>query len=140
MINPTIGRVVWYRPGAHETNLASDQPLAAIITYVHSDDKINLVVFGKGGDCHRRASVPLWNGEGDAPTIVHAEWMPYQKGQAEKTEEAEAKSKAADGDVTKWSLSGETPNSHYESISREVEALPSAPVDPDPYASDVSHD
>jgi hypothetical protein len=77
MITPRVGDIVWFRSGANETNLASEEPLAAIVTYVHHDAMINLVVFGKGGDCHQRASATLWHGEGDVPArISYAEWMP----------------------------------------------------------------
>lgn len=32
MIEPSVGRIVWFRPGVHELQLASDQPLPAIVT------------------------------------------------------------------------------------------------------------
>jgi hypothetical protein len=77
MMNPRVGDIVWFRPAAHETNLASDMPLAAIVTHVHHNALVNLIVFGKGGDSHQRASAMLWNGEGDVPErISYAEWMP----------------------------------------------------------------
>lgn len=126
MISPTVGRVVWFHAGAHATNLQSDQPLAAMITYVHSDELINLVVFGKGGDCHQRASVPLWQGESDAPAehLTYAEWMPYQKGQAAKLEEAEAK----------VSDSAPVPSLPPSAPSQPI---PPSPPEVDPYASAV---
>ena len=33
--------------------------------------------------------MPLWHGEGESPDHPHCEWMPYQKGQAAKTEQLE---------------------------------------------------
>lgn len=167
MIIPTVGRVVWFHVGAHATNLQSDQPLAAIITYVHSDDVINLVVFGKGGDCHQRGSVPLWQGEGDAPERgSYAEWMPYQKGQAAKLEEIEAKiidridpdwhnlphnppQAPLDTDAVRAGGYERGPDgltlqpqptyraTPVKSSTEPVPPLPPAPVDPDPYASSV---
>lgn len=92
MIKPTIGRVVWYRAES-EPSLAldSDQPLAALITYVHSDTMINLVVFDPNGNARGRTSVWLWDGECEKRAGSYAEWMPYQKGQAAKTEALEQK-------------------------------------------------
>lgn len=73
-----VGLGMWFRPGAHETTLTSDQPLAAIVTYVHHDALVNLVVFGKGGEIWQRNSVPIW--DGSAPDAVtprgnHAEFI-----------------------------------------------------------------
>lgn len=72
-----VGDIVLYNHGVHETVMVSDQPLAAIVTYVHASAKegpvkINLAVFGKNGDQWQKHSVPLWDGEGDAPEARHA--------------------------------------------------------------------
>lgn len=85
-IKPTIGRVVWFynRPGA-------DQPCAAIVCYVHSDRLVNLAVFDQNGDTHSYCSVYLVQEGEEAPDEIYAEWMPYQKGQAAKTEALESK-------------------------------------------------
>jgi hypothetical protein len=87
MIKPTVGRIVWYRQldGVHD-----EQPFAAILTYVHSDRLVNLVVFDHFGIGKTRASVQLVQ-EGDPTPEVggYAEWMPYQIGQAKKHEAAE---------------------------------------------------
>lgn len=70
------GADVWFRPGAHELQLLSDQPSAAKVTYVHHSGLVNLIVWGKGGETHQRASVPFWGGEGDAPTSGnYASWV-----------------------------------------------------------------
>lgn len=90
MITPTTGRVVWYRT-SEAIALDSKQPLAALITYVHSDTMINIVVFDPNGNPHSRTSVWLWDGESERREGSYAEWMPYQKGQAAKTEALEAK-------------------------------------------------
>jgi hypothetical protein len=84
MIEPTIGRVVWYRPGSHDHEAgmqiyADDQPLDAHICYVWSDNEVNLVVIDHNGTMHRRTRV-LINCEDHI--LPRAEWMPYQKGQA----------------------------------------------------------
>jgi hypothetical protein len=97
-IVPTVGRVVWYRPepsfaGPHDMR----EPLAAIIAKVWAPPYIALMVIDAGGNTWGRHQVPLWNGpvqlEGggwsEPPERPYAEWMPYQLGQAAKTEEAE---------------------------------------------------
>jgi hypothetical protein len=85
MIKPTIGRVVWYWP----TGDTSNQPHAAIIARVWSDEMVNLAAFDGSGVSYSRTSVPLYQGEGPRPTGMHCEWMPYQKGQAAKAEQLE---------------------------------------------------
>jgi hypothetical protein len=97
MIKPTVGRVVWYRPGEHDGMAVGQdkQPLDAHIVYVHSDRVVNLVVFDAVGTMHRKTSVVLVQ-EGDpVPQFAHAEWMPYQTGQAKKHEEPKADAEAA---------------------------------------------
>lgn len=97
MIKPTVGRVVWFWPGtayARDRGMAysnSAQPLAAQITYVHSDQMVNLVVFDQKGVTFGVTSVELLQGDRRPPLGMYCEWMPYQKGQAAKTEALEAK-------------------------------------------------
>ncbi len=84
MIEPTVGRVVWYHPQGHsETH-------AAIIARVNNDETINIAWFDVMGGAQSAQSVPLIQ---DAPVAqtgsAYCEWMPYQKGQAAKTEAAE---------------------------------------------------
>jgi len=86
MIKPTIGRVVWYWPGA---NKDSEQPWAALIAHVHSDSMVNLAVFDANGNASSMSSVPLYQGEGERPSGSHCQWMPYQQDQAAKTEALE---------------------------------------------------
>lgn len=91
MIKPTIGRVVWFTPALNDPQLPRrDQPNAAIIAYVHSDTCVNLAVFDSNGATVSRTSVKLVQ-DTDVYAIdgPHAEWMPYQKGQAAKTEETQ---------------------------------------------------
>lgn len=91
MITPTIGRVVWYRPGPTDDLVGNDggQPLAAIVAHVWSDTCVNLAVFDANGQAHNRTSVYLVQDETPRPTSQFAEWMPYQKGQAAKNEALE---------------------------------------------------
>lgn len=94
MIVPTVGRVVWYYPTAtDEINGAG--PLAALVAHVHSNDKVNLAVFDANGANHGLVGVRLLQ-DGDFAEVDegYATWMPYQLGQAAKTEAAEAKAAA----------------------------------------------
>jgi hypothetical protein len=94
MIIPTVGRVVlFYKHGKTQKD-AGEQPEAAIIAHVWSDTCVNLAYFDANGVAHNATSVPLYHWEGDRPECFFCEWMPYQKGQAAKTEELEGKLKA----------------------------------------------
>jgi hypothetical protein len=85
MIEPTIGRVVWYREGQSKQ--------AAIVAYVHSNTMVNLMVIDSNGVPQSKTSVYLLQDGNEAPASSYCEWMPYQKGQAAKTEALEAKLK-----------------------------------------------
>lgn len=93
MIKPTIGRVVWFHPAsnASDPGFAPAPICAAIVAYVHSDNCVNLGVFDGNGVSHSKTSVRLIQDTDEAPEGgYYCEWMPYQKGQAAKTEAAEA--------------------------------------------------
>jgi hypothetical protein len=94
MITPTVGRVVWFAPARGDTAMTFgvDQPCAALVAYVWNDRMVNLAVFDHNGAFHARTSVPLLQDDDAKPEGGYfATWMPYQKGQAAKTEAAEAK-------------------------------------------------
>ncbi len=93
MIKPTVGRVVWYHPARSDPGPlpGGGQPLAAIIAHVWSETCVNLTVFDANGTPYGRTSVFLYQGGEWKPDAGFAEWMPYQKGQAAKTEALEAK-------------------------------------------------
>lgn len=93
MIQPTVGRVVWYHP--RNTDPLGDEAnhpnrrYAAIVTQVWGDCCVNLAIFDPNGTPFARTSVVLVH---DTPTNPgQCEWMPYQKGQAAKTEALEKK-------------------------------------------------
>jgi hypothetical protein len=88
VIKPTIGRVVWFWDRSADMP-RQPQAHAALVTYVHSDTMVNLVVFDAGGNSHPRTSVHLLQEDCEAPVGPYCEWMPYQKGQAAKTEALE---------------------------------------------------
>ncbi len=92
MIKPTNGRVVWFTPASNfpGAQIDREQPLAAIVCHVHGNRLINLVVTDSNGDQHPMPLVTLLQDEDARPSHGgFAEWMPYQKGQAAKTEQLE---------------------------------------------------
>jgi hypothetical protein len=91
MIPPTNGRVVWYWPSRDDKDIGH-QPQAAMVVFVHSNRVVNLVGYTHSGQFFPATSVPLLQDGDMAPATGHfAEWMPYQKGQAARTEQAEGK-------------------------------------------------
>lgn len=92
-IAPTVGRVLHFVPTTsymEGRNLAFGnpwQPLAAMITYIHNDTMVNLTAWDQNGEQFSVCSVPLAQ-EGSDVIVgsFYAQWMPYQKGQAAKTE------------------------------------------------------
>jgi hypothetical protein len=96
-IQPTHGRVVLYHPSDFDRRvmtIESSKPLAAIIAHVVNDDVVNLCVFDSWGMPYGRQSVRLHHGDGPCDAASYCEWMPYQKGQAAKTEALEAQLKS----------------------------------------------
>ena len=105
MIKPTIGRVVWFTPSNHNDPRGDvKQPMVALIAYVWSDRLVNLAAFDQNGAHFGAATaVPLLQDDDEVPLRrgYFAQWMPYQMGQAAKTEQAEAKAAAAGTPSTK---------------------------------------
>lgn len=92
MIKPTVGRVVWYWPSTGDTIVHNaGEPLAGVVAKVWSDTCVNLAVFDANGMPQNRTSVYLLQDGSERPSSSFAEWMPYQKGQAAKTEALEAR-------------------------------------------------
>lgn len=93
MIQPTIGRVVWYHPPFVADSGINEKTFAALVCHVWSDTCVNLAVFDSNGVSSSETSVLLFQGDSERPSGKYCEWMPYQKGQAAKTEALEAASK-----------------------------------------------
>ncbi|MPZ36657.1 MAG: hypothetical protein GEU95_01120 [Rhizobiales bacterium] len=92
MINPTVGRIVYYWPGGRaHTEDPGRQPLAATIAHVHNERMINIGYLQIDGVARDASCVPLVQDGDERPDAAFCEWMPYQKGQAAKTEQLEAK-------------------------------------------------
>ena len=87
MIKPTIGRIVDFWPQKAIDAPKAEHPNAAMIVYVWGDRMVNLVVFDHNGVPRAETSVTLLQDD-DVPSGCgrFASWMPYQKGQAAKTE------------------------------------------------------
>jgi hypothetical protein len=97
MITPSNGRIVWFTParGANAIERISQHdplvPLAAMVCHVWGDRMVNLDVVDSDGRHHAITSVVLLQDDDPKPEDGRfAQWMPYQKGQAAKTEALEA--------------------------------------------------
>ena len=116
MIKPTVGRVVHYTPHPGDSEIVRSQSgkLAALIVEVWSDQYVNLCVFQANGTTIAKTSVLLLQADNDPEAYANydfCEWMPYQKGQAAKTEELEKELKNADG-IEQSAYSGG--NGHFD--------------------------
>jgi hypothetical protein len=90
VIKPTVGRVVLYKAYPSDSFPgAGDGFQAAIVARVWSDTCVNLAVFDANGNPHSRTSVLLVQPESETPAAGYCCWMPYQVGQAAKTEQLE---------------------------------------------------
>jgi len=108
MIQPTVGRIVWYYPDGwrrpteeHEpTSLAP--PLAAIITKVWKSRLVNLVAFSADGVPNGITSLLLVQPEDPAPKygIPFCQWMPYQITKGYGSESAEKAAGIVDDTTT----------------------------------------
>lgn len=81
IIKPTVGRIVWYYPQGNTPEV--DQPLAAQIACVHSDNNITIGYLDKSGKARSAQEVLLYQeDEMPMPTTNYCCWMPYQKAAA----------------------------------------------------------
>ena len=86
MIEPSIGRVVWYHPKPQDGDpspLVPNLPYAALVTCWLDLRTVSLAIFDHKGQMFAREHVSLAQDE-DAVEQGMAEWMPFQKGQAAK--------------------------------------------------------
>lgn len=78
IIEPSIGRKLWYWTGDPEQKQAQD----ATVCYVWGTRMVNLRVTDHQGVSRPETSVRLWQ-EGDPALMgAYAMWMPFQVGQA----------------------------------------------------------
>ena len=92
--------MVWFWPYSVDNPKGAPgaQPLAATVAYVDNDTCVNLTVHDRNGETYGLTSVYFWQGDGESPETAHCEWMPFQKGQAAKTEQLEAAARASFND------------------------------------------
>lgn len=83
-ITPTVGRMVYFKSRGSADGVFPARDFAAIITRVYEDGDVSLVSFSEGG---LRFEIKVRQGSDGGCW----DWMPYQKGQAKKTEELEKK-------------------------------------------------
>ena len=86
-IEPTVGRVMWFWP--ENSYALGHPPLAATIAAVNNNGTVNIGYLDPTGDHHKAVEVPIHEEGDERPVRRHVEWMPYQKGQAAKTEALE---------------------------------------------------
>jgi len=89
MIQPSVGRKVWYRPrGSMDADRfmtkAGDQPMDATIIAVWGLNCVNLLVVDSVGKSFPVLSAILRQSGEPEPLGSYAEWMPYQINQQKK--------------------------------------------------------
>lgn len=95
IITPTVGRKVWYRPCPNDLvgpvpmvvvgHADSRQPLDATVIAVWGDRMVNLLVTDASGKQFPVLSATLLqDGDFIPDNGRYAEWVPYQKAQADK--------------------------------------------------------
>ncbi len=90
-IEPTTGRVVLFLPAVDDGRHEDGLPFAALLAGVNADSTINLMVAARDGSPYGVQNIVLvQDGDDFDLTKAHAFWMPYQKGQAAKTEALQA--------------------------------------------------
>lgn len=125
MIKPTIGRKVWFTPGVEiDDRDDREQPFDATIVYVHNNDRmVNISYHDHYGNQHGQTSVlMLQEGDAQSPDGNYCEWMPYQKGQAAKTESLE-KQVSGESRRSTQAFASNSSVSRTHSFSRALEAL-----------------
>jgi hypothetical protein len=92
-IEPTIGRVVWFWPRTYMAtdsgNMSVNQPYTAQVCFLYKNGHINVAGYKHDGSPFTALDVTLRQDGDEMPQGPYAEWMPYQKGQAAKTEALE---------------------------------------------------
>lgn len=88
-IEPTVGRKLHFY--SYENGQHAAVPLSADLAAVNADGTINLMVISAEGFPGSRTGVQLVQEGEDVPLSHYATWIPYQRGQAAKTQEMEGK-------------------------------------------------
>lgn len=96
MITPTAGRILWHFD--RDDRDTPREPRAAIVARVWTASMVNVLLIQKDGTTQPVTSVPIFEDEEAAMAAgvpFWCEWMPYQKGQAAKTEALEKQTAGA---------------------------------------------
>lgn len=90
MIVPTVGRVVLFVPKQAKYEFGfcflAGREHAALVVAVHGDRCVNLAAFDANGKSYNFTSVTLQQPGDPEPGGDYCKWMPFQVGQAQKTE------------------------------------------------------
>lgn len=70
MANPTVGRVLFYKPKTEDRFQNCDQPCSATVAHVNDDGTLNLCVLDGNGSPHARQNVPFLRQESDDPLLA----------------------------------------------------------------------
>lgn len=91
MIQPSLGRVVWFTPHDSDSMARGNEGrCAGLVVHVHSDRCVNLAVFDANGRSHPQTSVRLLQDDDERPEAgFYCEWMPFQKSRQAKYEQLE---------------------------------------------------
>jgi hypothetical protein len=87
VIQPTVGRKVWFYQSVAAASDPATQPQDATIVYVITDRLVNLRVSDQKGDQTPALAVQLYQEGDEDPSGSFACWMPYQSQQAKKDRE-----------------------------------------------------
>lgn len=129
MIQPTVGRKVWFYRSVADAMDPSVQPLDATVVYVLGDRQVNLRVSDAKGDQTPKLAVQLYQEGDDEPKGEFACWMPYQTEQAKKAAAQERQNTQAAIDALVTQIA---------KLESEVKELKEA-MKPSPLASPGAH-
>ena len=131
MTAPTVGRIVYFTPAASDTLIYrnGNQPLAAVVAYVHSDECVNLSVFDANGNQWPRTSVAFIQGDAEIPSGGYfCQWMPYQLAQAAKADAPVQANNEMESAVAALTSQVAAIESALAAFTAQVAALPTAPA------------
>jgi hypothetical protein len=128
MIEPTIGRIVWFHPLPTAAYPKVDgQPHGAMIAFVKNDTTVNLTVSDYSGETYAARHVRLLQDDEPAPVDEpYAEWMPYQRGQAARADALAQQLKDRPGGETGGSGAGTAAGTEKPQGSSQASDLPPA--------------
>lgn len=78
VIEPTVGRMVWFWPDRNYKEQAGAQPYSAQVCYVHNVRCVNVAGYDPNGAPFTRTSLQLRQPDDPLPQGEFVEWMPFQ--------------------------------------------------------------